>query len=56
MKVHGLPGLCLIGFSTGLGVINNISPSNILTYVQIFSYLAAGIYYLEKFLSRDHRP
>jgi hypothetical protein len=51
---HGLPGLTLITFSFFIGMINRVSQSDILVYVQIFSYAAAGLYYTFKFLHRNN--
>ena len=47
---HDLPGACLLTISY---CMNMVQPNTILIYVQIFAGLAAGAFYLKRFLKKD---
>lgn len=45
---HGLPGLIMLLCTWVIGIINTLSPSTVLIYVQIAGGVSAFIYYLIK--------
>jgi hypothetical protein len=46
---HDLPGIFMLSCSY---VLNVIEPNGVLVWVQIFAGLAAGAYYLKRFLKK----